>query len=933
MTNPTVFISYSHDSPEHTDRVLALVDQLREDGIDCALDQYETSPPEGWPKWMDRHIAKSDFVIVICTETYYRRVMGEEEPGKGRGVKWESTLAYQHIYSADADTSRFIPVLFESGKVEYIPTPLQGATYYYVDTEQGYEDLYLRLTDRPRTIKPELGKLRKLPPRERKQDFFAVQVSLAKLPSTSPDLFGRQKELAMLDAAWDNRQKINIVSLVAWAGVGKTALVNKCLLQMGKDHYRGAERVYGWSFYSQGAREGGQASADQFIAAALEWFGDPDPTKGSPWDKGERLAELVKRQRTLLFLDGLEPLQYPPGEMGGRLKDPGLCCLLRSLARHNPGLCIVTTRLPVDDLKEFVGTSVQRFHLEHLSPEAGAAYLAHLGVKGTPGERKQAVGEFDGHALALTLLGSYLAVVYGGDIRQRDKIAELTKDRKHGGHARRVMESYERWFQGQPELDILRLMGLFDRPAGGGAIEALRAEPAIPGLTSELQDLSHQDWRYAVENLRAARLLAQEDPYQPDTLDCHPLVREHFGGKLQESHPDAWKEAHSRLYEYYQSQAKEYPNTIEEMAPLFAAVAHGCQAGRHQEALDEVYWRRIRRGEEAFSVHKLGAFGADLAALSGFFAPPWRQPVAALSERYKGAVLNWAGFRLRALGRLAEAAQPTQASLEAAIAQEAWIDAAKAAGNLSELWLTSGDLAQAPATAQQSVDLADRSGDAFWRMGTRTQLASALHQAGRLAEAEAAFREAEEMQKEMQPEYPLLYSHRGFQYCDLLLSQGKYQEVQNRVKKLFEWRTPSDPLLDIALENLSLGRAHLLQAQQEGSHDFVQAAAYLDQAMDGLRQAGQQDELPRGLLARAELRRVKGSLDRARADLDEALSIATRGGMRLHEADCHLEYARLHLACGEQEKAQESLAKAKEMIEDMGYHRRDGEMAELEEML
>ncbi|MDH4136579.1 MAG: hypothetical protein OEW09_07690, partial [Anaerolineae bacterium] len=665
----------------------------------------------------------------------------------------------------------------------------------------------------------------------------------------------------------------------------------------------------------------------------LEWFGDPDPTKGSPWDKGERLAELVKRQRTLLFLDGLEPLQYPPGEMGGRLKDPGLCCLLRSLARHNPGLCIVTTRLPVDDLKEFVGTSVQRFHLEHLSPEAGAAYLAHLGVKGTPGERKQAVGEFDGHALALTLLGSYLAVVYGGDIRQRDKIAELTKDRKHGGHARRVMESYERWFQGQPELDILRLMGLFDRPAGGGAIEALRAEPAIPGLTSELQDLSHQDWRYAVENLRAARLLAQEDPYQPDTLDCHPLVREHFGGKLQESHPDAWKEAHSRLYEYYQSQAKEYPNTIEEMAPLFAAVAHGCQAGRHQEALDEVYWRRIRRGEEAFSVHKLGAFGADLAALSGFFAPPWRQPVAALSERYKGAVLNWAGFRLRALGRLAEAAQPTQASLEAAIAQEAWIDAAKAAGNLSELWLTSGDLAQAPATAQQSVDLADRSGDAFWRMGTRTQLASALHQAGRLAEAEAAFREAEEMQKEMQPEYPLLYSHRGFQYCDLLLSQGKYQEVQNRVKKLFEWRTPSDPLLDIALENLSLGRAHLLQAQQEGSHDFVQAAAYLDQAMDGLRQAGQQDELPRGLLARAELRRVKGSLDRARADLDEALSIATRGGMRLHEADCHLEYARLHLACGEQEKAQESLAKAKEMIEDMGYHRRDGEMAELEEML
>ena len=88
--------------------------------------------------------------------------------------------------------------------------------------------------------------------------------------------------------------------------------------------------------------------------------------------------------------------------------------------------------------------------------------------------------------------------------------------------------------------------------------------------------------------------------------------------------------------------------------------------------------------------------------------------------------------------------------------------------------------------------------------------------------------------------------------------------------------------------------------------------------------------MPSGLLARAELRRVTGALGRAGADLEEALFIATRGGMRLHEADCHLEYARLHLACGEEEKARESLAKAKRMIEEMGYHRRDGEVAELE---
>ena len=262
--------------------------------------------------------------------------------------------------------------------------------------------------------------------------------------------------------------------------------------------------------------------------------------------------------------------------------------------------------------------------------------------------------------------------------------------------------------------------------------------------------------------------------------------------------------------------------------------------------------------------------------------------------------------------------------------------------------VTGGDLAQALEHAQQSVDLADRSGDGFQRRTKRTTLADGLHQAGRLTEAEAAFREAEEMQKENQPQSPLLYSLRGFQCCDLLLGQGQYREVQGRAGQTLEWVTTQNWLLDIALNHLSLGRAHLLQARQEGTGpsaefipseaeglrtSFAQAAVHLERAVDGLRQAGTQHELPRGLLARAELRRVTGSLDRARADLEEALSIATRGGMRLHEADCHLEYARLHLAYGEQEKARGSLAQAKGMVEEMGYHRRGGEVAELEERL
>jgi hypothetical protein len=51
--------------------------------------------------------------------------------------------------------------------------------------------------------------------------------------------------------------------------------------------------------------------------------------------------------------------------------------------------------------------------------------------------------------------------------------------------------------------------------------------------------------------------------------------------------------------------------------------------------------------------------------------------------------------------------------------------------------------------------------------------------------------------------------------------------------------------------------------------------------------------------------------------------------MGLYEADCHLGYARLHVAQGEKEKARASWEKAREMIERMGYHRRDKDVAEI----
>src|SRR5512132_2402743 len=138
----------------------------------------------------------------------------------------------------------------------------------------------------------------------------APEVSIARLPSIGSKIFGRRADAAWLDDCWD--EGANVASIVAFGGVGKSALVWDWLRGMQRDNWRGAERVFGWSFYSQGTTDR-TTSADEFISAALRRFGDAAPNAGSPWDKGERLAGLIRKRRVLLVLDGVEPLQWGPG--------------------------------------------------------------------------------------------------------------------------------------------------------------------------------------------------------------------------------------------------------------------------------------------------------------------------------------------------------------------------------------------------------------------------------------------------------------------------------------------------------------------------------------------------------------------------------------------------------------------------------------------
>lgn len=726
-------------------------------------------------------------------------------------------------------------------------------------------------------------------------------VQISKLPTVNGTLIGRDDVLDQLDQAWIDPE-IRIVSIVAFGGVGKTALAVNWL------HTRGApaaSRVLGWSAGSQGAREDGHASGDFFIDYALrQWYGISDPPADS-WERGELLARLVRQQRTLLILDGLEPLQFPPGPQFGLLKDRGMLALLKELSAGNPGLCICTSRYPLNDLADYGSGDVVEIDLKDLKPDDGVSYLRTFGIIGEDSELRQASIEFGNHALALTLLGS-LIKRWGGDISRRDMIPSLF-DAKQGGHARRIMREYERVFHGKTELEVLRMLSLFDRPADPGAIRALRL-------------FEFADWVGALESLAEARLVDYEKPDR--MIDCHPLIREHFSEEFKATATDAFQAAHLRLYQHYCELAPHRPDAIQVMEPLFHAVRHGCLAKMHQEVWDKVYVdRMLRGGSEYFLTQKLGELGLSLSVIAEFFEPPWKSLVPGLDLVTQLWVLGEAGFTLTTLRRLADAIDPMEAAVQGYKQAEDWENVSLCCNNLSELHLRLGNISDAISAGRSAVEFADKCGVTLCRMGCRATLGHAQHQAGLFEEAKHEFEVGEQIQATAEPERPCLYGQPLFQYCVLLLDQGQNDDVTRRIRQAEPF---SNTLLFEALDHLALGRAH--------PAGTAEAAAELDHAVATFRRSEQLDQLPLALLTRASNYRAIGEFRMAERDLREVQLLADRPGMRLHLADYQIESAHLCHAQGKAEEARIHFNAARQLVSETGYRRRSGDLLELSQL-
>jgi len=811
-----------------------------------------------------------------------------------------------------------------------------------------------------------------------------IKVHLSEgFPGAPRKLVGRGAEMQVLRNAWQDEAS-NAVVLHALGGAGKSALLRTFANERLENEGDGAARIYAWSAYSQGSGEQQHADTDTFITNALNWFGYEGPPIRDSVERALTLAKLIQQQLTLLLLDGLEPLQHPlGGRNGGKLKDRSMAALIKALGNVNPGLLVITSRQPVLELKG-MGNLVVDQPLDQLSPSAGADLLVELGVRGRQQDLQAAVGEVNGHALSVTLLGTYIAEVCGGDIRKRqqfqlskiidtpEELEAADETQRAAKRTRRIIEEYLKQFEslsgktagnGGPERALLNLVGLFDRPADSKAVEMLLSEH-IPGLTDELffdevvkregmfkrkkvtmQEVNPRERgqriRRALERLGKLHLIDKVPPNDPRQLDAHPIIRAYFTEKNVETAPKATQMAHEKLYHHYKNLGSKKPETLADMQPLLHAIGHGVRAGNALEAF-EMFRTQILKGHN-FLGRVLGAHETMLAAAAEFYVKPWSTPHPDLPRGAQAWLLNLSATALMSTGRLKDAIEPREEGLEMYKNLKNWRRAAYSASRLSTTLLITGQVNHAIEVAKNALKYAEESNDFEQRVLRRSELSAALNASGDLPSAMEVILEAEKLleTEEAYKGTQQLYSLPGYRYGYLLLHSGHCKQALSRgrhiLKKAQELEKDGLGSQDVGFGWLLIGRA--LDALNDRSL-HAEASRALNSAVECMRQADTEQYIPPTLIARARHHRhrvMNGEtqfIEPMLNDLQQAEDTA-QPEMQIYLADLAIE--RAHLAAdglindgkNAKNKALKELAKASKIINETGYYGRNSEISKL----
>jgi tetratricopeptide (TPR) repeat protein len=375
-------------------------------------------------------------------------------------------------------------------------------------------------------------------------------------------------------------------------------------------------------------------------------------------------------------------------------------------------------------------------------------------------------------------------------------------------------------------------------------------------------------------------------------------------------------------------------------------------------------WERIYQRDRRVIIHQLGAYETNLSIMYEFFprAPDGEPDLTADPQVSDPGdrrwILNEVGLCLMNLGRLRDAVPFYERKNAIAFEMDDWHNASIGYRNLADLHIALGEVDASAEAAREALRLARQAENQQDEVNSMGWIARSEFLMGNLEEALEVYKQAEELQTEIQPSLQYHYSTDGIRHAETLIRCAANPLPRSPAKTpkrlsaetLSYARRITEANLEICERNRweflismchrvlgDLDAYSLSRSQPPSPGAAQEARAHYDEALRIARSISFRPALIEALLGRGryvardlgDLGDLRG-LDQAFSDLREALDLATRGGYRRYEADIRVTLAWAHLAAtplpgpspagGGRERAREEAARARAMSEAVGYH-------------
>lgn len=403
---------------------------------------------------------------------------------------------------------------------------------------------------------------------------------------------------------------MRLIVIRAPGGAGKSIAVRSWVDQREKDLRERFAKIFLWSFYRQGQTPE-FVTIDPLFDTLAPFLGGALRSSDSARAKALVCLERLQREPVLLVIDGVEALQYPPGDelrREGRFKDDDAQDFFSQLAELEQGACIITSRIEIAFDRSKLHERVRQWELPRLTKAEGLALVRGMGLNGSDDELVRYVEGCQGHPLALSLACTFVRRAFKDRLPSLSEISLNAPSSLPGAKlAERILAGYLAWLP-PAEAALLTVCGLFVQPVESELV--YRLTNALLGERAFRFDLlQNLRWfRFHLATLRSTQLVYEDED---DLIDTHPLIKEYLGTLLERNHNEMWRTANRAMY----ALLAEYD------APdwQLRRIVFGCRGGLAQRAFAEVYQHAFSMSAGTLKRDSEVSYGAILYALNAFF--------------------------------------------------------------------------------------------------------------------------------------------------------------------------------------------------------------------------------------------------------------------------------------------------------------------------